>query len=145
MKGRKPTPTALRIARGNPRQHALPKKEPKITARLPDPPTWLTKAAGLHYRQLGAVCTWLTAADADTFAAYCQTLDRLAKLERRAAREKPKAYTDRKLLVSIKETQLALSKFGSDLGIPAAHRTKVQAPERAAGDELDDYAASKGA
>ncbi len=41
MKGRKPKPTALKIAQGNPGGKPLPKNEPKPTPGMPDPPAML--------------------------------------------------------------------------------------------------------
>ena len=45
MTGRKPTPTALRILRGNPGRRPLNKQEPVFADALPEPPAWLPAGA----------------------------------------------------------------------------------------------------
>jgi hypothetical protein len=53
--GRKATPTALKILRGNPGLRPLPKDEPKPKAGLPACPSWLTATAKREYRKIGAI------------------------------------------------------------------------------------------
>lgn len=53
--GRKPTPTQLRLVRGNPGKRALPKDEPKPPApKRITPPSHLSPAAKKEYRRIGA-------------------------------------------------------------------------------------------
>lgn len=74
MRGRKPTPTALKIIRGNPGKRALPKDEPKpeLGAEAPD---WLSPVAAEHWpliaKQLEAAQV-LTVMDAPALALYCE-------------------------------------------------------------------------
>jgi P27 family predicted phage terminase small subunit len=74
MRGRKPTPTALKIVRGNPGKRALPENEPepKGEAVAPD---WLSPAAAQHWstvaRQLEDAGL-LTSMDAAALALYCE-------------------------------------------------------------------------
>jgi P27 family predicted phage terminase small subunit len=76
MRGPKPTPTHLRLLRGNPSKRPIrPEPEPEIPHDMPEPPPflgaygldeWWTTGPELH--RLGL----LTALDLQPFAAYCQ-------------------------------------------------------------------------
>ena len=77
MKGRKPTPTALRLLRGNPRKRPVNLREP-APARLAEdfaPPEWLDEAAKGEWRRLAPMLARLgvlTETDGDALAAYCE-------------------------------------------------------------------------
>ena len=92
MKGRKPIPTALKIARGNPGQRRLPTDEPQPSTvfdlTVPeilagDPAAraeWETTAPRLHRVGL------LTEVDLDALTLYCATFARWKKAERHLRR-----------------------------------------------------------
>lgn len=76
MKGRKPTPTALRLLRGNPRKRPVnahePKPAPMIGRRAP---AWLDDEAKKEWRRVAPMLGRLgvlTETDADALAAYCE-------------------------------------------------------------------------
>lgn len=76
MRGRKPTPTALRLLRGNPRKRPVNLAEP-APAPLADqaPPDWLDASAQAEWRRLAPMLGRLgvlTETDADALAAYCE-------------------------------------------------------------------------
>ena len=74
MRGRKPTPTALHVLRGNPgRRHRH--AEPTPPPAAPTPPDWLSPPAALEWQRLAPVLARvgvLTATDVDALAAYCE-------------------------------------------------------------------------
>ena len=76
MRGRKPTPTALRVLRGNPRKRPVNAREPKPAPLAAiDPPTWLDGDAQAEWRRLAPLLSRLgvlTETDADALAAYCE-------------------------------------------------------------------------
>jgi P27 family predicted phage terminase small subunit len=76
MRGRKPTPTALRLLRGNPRKRPVNKREPKPAwAANLDPPAWLDVAAQDEWRRVAPMLGRLgvfTETDSDALAAYCE-------------------------------------------------------------------------
>ena len=78
MRGRKPTPTALKIVRGNPGKRALPKDEPTPQAGA-DAPDWLSPLAAEHWpliaKQLDDAQV-LTVMDAPALALYCEAFAR---------------------------------------------------------------------
>jgi phage terminase small subunit len=55
MPGPKPTPTALKIVRGNPGKRALPKNEPKLATVAPPRPAELNRAEVRAWDELTAV------------------------------------------------------------------------------------------
>ena len=76
MRGRKPTPTALHLLRGNPSKRPRPAREPRppVVDDLA-PPEWLNAEAQVEWRRLAPVLAGLgvlTATDADALAAYCE-------------------------------------------------------------------------
>ena len=84
MRGPKPTPTSLRILRGNPGRRPLNTSEPKPPAADLDPPTWLDGAAVEEWRRLAPMLNklgLLTEVDSQAFAAYCQTWARWREAE----------------------------------------------------------------
>src|SRR5262245_26115287 len=76
MRGRKPTPTALRLLRGNPRKHPLNIAEPKPRAlENPDPPAGLDRAAKREWRRVAPMLGRLgvlTESDQAALAVYCE-------------------------------------------------------------------------
>jgi P27 family predicted phage terminase small subunit len=76
MRGRKPTPTALKLLRGNPGRRPINPNEPKPPAGRLTPPTWLTGAAATKWRRLAPELLkhgLFSTADRDALAVYCQT------------------------------------------------------------------------
>jgi P27 family predicted phage terminase small subunit len=77
MRGRKPTPTALRLLRGNPRKRPINAAEPKpspLPAGLAAP-TWLDPDAAAEWNRVAPMLGRLgvlTETDADALAAYCE-------------------------------------------------------------------------
>lgn len=79
MRGRKPTPTHLKLIAGNPGKRPLNKREPQFSQEIPECPLhldavaqeeWNRVAPELHRNHL------LTAADRAALAAYCQAWSR---------------------------------------------------------------------
>jgi len=91
LRGRKPTPTHLRILQGNPQHRRLPRNEaqPDISDELPAAPSflhayaveeWDRVASELHHLRV------LTRVDRGIFAAYCQSYARWRLAEEALAR-----------------------------------------------------------
>ena len=79
MKGPKPTPTRLKVLRGNPGQRPLPGREPQVPAVVPDPPTWLEGEALTKWHEVStnmAGLGILTRLDRDVLTVYCETWGR---------------------------------------------------------------------
>jgi P27 family predicted phage terminase small subunit len=89
MRGRKPTPTALRILRGNPGKRRLPEDEPKPPVEIPDPPDHLDEVARKEWIRITGLLSQLrliSQLDMAGIAAYCVAFSRWADAERKVAK-----------------------------------------------------------
>lgn len=81
MPGPRPTPTYLKLLRGNPGRRPINKNEPKpeIPAKQPAPPAWLSAYALEEWKRV-APELWrinlLTKVDVAVFAMYCEAYAR---------------------------------------------------------------------
>src|SRR3972149_8310897 len=82
MGGRKPKSAALRLLGGNPGRRPLRRALPVVGPLTP--PARLSRAARTEWRRVMGVAPpgWLTAADREVLALYCENVARLAELER---------------------------------------------------------------
>ena len=100
--GRKRTPTALKLVKGNPGKRALPKNEPKPDLAQPSPPPFLCDDAKVEWgRVIGTLykAGLMTELDRAALAAYCQAYGRWAQAERALARMAEKDELNRALMV----------------------------------------------
>ena len=100
--GRKPTPTALKLVKGNPGKRAMNKKEAKVELAQPTPPSFLNDDAKVEW---GRVVDTLyktglmTELDRAVLAAYCQAYGQWAQAERALARMADKDEFNKALMV----------------------------------------------
>ena len=83
-RGRKPTPTALKLLEGNPGKRKLNDKEPKPEKKAPSCPKWLEPEAKKEWRRLAKkmeLMGVLTEVDMAAFAGYCQAYARWKEAE----------------------------------------------------------------
>lgn len=85
-RGRKPTPTALRVLRGNPGRRPLPENEPTppTPEKLPAPPSYLQGKARKEYFRLGRTLLkagLLTELDVPMLVLYCEYWQRYREAE----------------------------------------------------------------
>jgi len=84
MRGRKPRPTAIRRASGNPGKRGYNHAEPVPPAELPHCPPHLSEAAQEEWHRLAGTLHdmgVLTTVDRAALAAYCQAYGRWAEAE----------------------------------------------------------------
>jgi P27 family predicted phage terminase small subunit len=85
MRGRKPSPTHLKLVKGNPGKRALNGSEPVPEALLPSPPAELCEDARIEWERVSVELHRigvLTAIDRAALAAYCQAYGRWIVAER---------------------------------------------------------------
>jgi P27 family predicted phage terminase small subunit len=83
-RGRRPTPTKLKLLRGNPGRRPLNEDEPAPAAGEIDAPDWLEGAAAQEWRRMAPVLHrlgLLTEIDGNALAAYCQAWARWREAE----------------------------------------------------------------
>lgn len=88
-RGRKPKPTAIKRLEGNPGKRPLNDLEPMPKVKMLRCPNWLEPEARKEWRRLAPILIdagILTAADAVTFAGYCQSYARWREAEENITR-----------------------------------------------------------
>jgi phage terminase small subunit len=86
MRGRKPIPTAVKIAMGNPGKRPLNKREPKPVIAIPTCPAHLMPAAKNEWKRLAHYLHDLgviSELDRAALAAYCQAYGRWVEAEKK--------------------------------------------------------------
>ena len=133
MKGRKRTPSKLKLVRGNPGKRKLPKDEPKIDAAIPPCPKHLNKEEHKLWAEIGKELYdlgVLTGVDAGVFEVYVTALARLRRV---------KVETEKALIFKgpnggpLHNPYLAIEnkakeqvmKAGAELGLSPASRSRV--------------------
>ena len=145
MPGPKPKPTALRLVEGNAGKRRLPQREPKPRPIRPDCPAFLNEAArdiwaGLadELEDMGV----LTIVDECVLAGYCTAYEEAQRLGRFIDAEgltidTPSGYLQQRPEVSIRNKAWdRVAKFGAELGIGAASRSRIEV--RKHDDEAED-------
>ena len=92
MRGRRPTPTALKLIQGNPGKRALNPNEPKPVTAVPTYPAHLSPTAKAEWKRLAQQLEKLgmiSQLDRTAFAAYCQAYGRWVEAERSSLRRPP--------------------------------------------------------
>jgi P27 family predicted phage terminase small subunit len=100
MAGRKPLPTAVKIALGNPGKRALNKQEPTAPASKLSPPPHVKadKVAAKEYKRLGKLLLAagvLTVLDENALAIYALEFSRWVRAEAQLAKDGDTLETDR--------------------------------------------------
>ena len=139
MPGPKPKPTALKLLEGNPGHQKLPKNEPKPRPLLPDAPDFLNKEARSVWDSLLPELDYmgtLTAVDASAFAGYCSAYEEAQRLTRYLDENglvfhAPSGYEQQRPEVAIRNKAWdRVAKFGAELGIGAASRSRIEVRKR---------------
>ena len=134
MRGRKPKPTALKIAEGNPGKRRINHAEPKPPRSLPDCPAHLSAEAKAEWRRLAKslnVIGLLTQVDRTTMAGYCQCYGRWVEAELKLAEtpailRMPSGYIQQSPWLTIAHKQLELmAKYMVELGLTPASRSRL--------------------
>lgn len=89
MRGRKPTPTHLKLVTGNPGKRKLNAREPMPARSMPEPPPHLAEEAKAEWARISEELYrlgLLTKADRAALAAYCQSYARWVKAESAVAK-----------------------------------------------------------
>lgn len=156
--GRKPTPTHLKIVRGNPGRRPLPENEPQIAPpeKPPEAPAHLGKAAREEWdRQVQTLhaCGVITTADVSALAAYCQLYGRWVEAEKLLAKHRdfaayngdpnegflvstPNGASMQHPLVGVANTAARdMMRYAAELGMTPSARSRVQKAPKAKGKE----------
>lgn len=138
-KGRKPTPTAIKVLEGNPGKRQLNMNEPKPKAKAPRCPSWLEEEAKKEWKRLAKQMEQLgilTEVDMAAFAGYCQAYARWKEAEEFITKhgtivKTPSGYWQQVPQVSIAQTYLKImNKFCEQFGLTPSSRSRIAANDR---------------
>jgi P27 family predicted phage terminase small subunit len=135
--GRRPTPTGLKILRGNPGKRSLNRREPTppTDEKLPEAPAHLTEAARAEWERVVpdlAGCGLLTRIDHVALVGYCATWGRVLELEKDLTTEKvvlktKKGYPVLNPTFTALQSELKqLRSFLTEFGMTPASRSRIQ-------------------
>jgi len=136
IRGRKPTPTAIKMLEGNPGKRPMNGSEPKPLKKAPSCPKWLELEAKREWRRLAKQMESigiLTDVDMAAFAGYCQAYARWKEAEEFITQHgtivrTPSGYWQQVPQVSIAQTYLkVMSKFAEQFGLTPAARSRIVA------------------
>ena len=148
-RGRKPTPTALKVLEGNPGRRKLNDREPMPEKKAPSCPKWLEPEAKKEWRRLAKkmeLMGFLTEVDMAAFEGYCQTYARCKEAEEFITQhgtivKTPSGYWQQVPQVSIAQTYLkVMNRFAEQFGLTPASRSRIIADStgKSAADEMDE-------
>jgi P27 family predicted phage terminase small subunit len=135
MRGRKPTPTGIRRANGNPGKRAWNHAEPVAPEGLPDCPPHLSPVARAEWDRIAQALYdmgVLTLVDRAALAAYCQAYARWVEAEEKLKEtpvmlRTPSGYVQQSPWLSVANRQLELmGRYMAELGITPAARSRLK-------------------
>jgi P27 family predicted phage terminase small subunit len=145
--GTKPTPTALRVVRGNPGKRPMP-ADPQVAAKLPSAPRHLTKEARAEWRRAGRALEsagLIATIDRALFEAYCTAYGRMVEAEKKIAEFGLTDTTPNGMIVKSAWLQIAdraiaqLAKLAPEFGMSPSARTRVApAQSEASADDFEE-------
>lgn len=127
-------PTKLRALEGNREHRPMPKDEPLPDPTLPNPPDWLDPVGLARWNELAPELNEigiLTRIDGDVLAVYCASYAEMVKYTAYIKKHGSTFTTDSGYVQQVPQVGMLnkarenLRKFGSELAIGAASRTKV--------------------
>ncbi|MEL6599949.1 MAG: phage terminase small subunit P27 family [Pseudomonadota bacterium] len=134
MRGRKPTPTALKLVQGNPGKRALNADEPKPAEGLPTCPAHLSPTAKTEWKRVARMLNYmglLSEIDRAALAGYCQAYGRWVEAERELAKtptllRTPSGYVQPSpwLAIANKANEQML-KWMAEIGLTPSSRSRV--------------------
>ena len=138
IRGRKPTPTAIKVLEGNPGKRPINDREPQPPKKAPSCPKWLEPDAKREWRRLSHKLEQLgilTEADMSVFASYCQAYARWKAAEEFITSHgyvsmTPAGYVQQLPHVSISQTyQKIMNRCAEQLGLTPSSRSRLIAGE----------------
>ncbi|OLR55055.1 terminase [Hornefia porci] len=145
-RGRKPTPTAIKMLEGNPGKRSLNTNEPKPKKNAPRCPAWLEDEAKKEWKRMSKVLEQmglLTDMDMAAFAGYCQAYARWKEAEEFLTQHgsivrTPNGYLQQVPQVTIAQTNRRdMLRFCEQFGLTPSARSRIVG-DGAATDTEDD-------
>jgi P27 family predicted phage terminase small subunit len=137
MRGRRPTPTRLKLLTGNPGKRPMNENEPRPEAKIPEAPAELSPAARAEWdrlaNELGAL-GMLTSLDRAALAAYCgayalwaESTENIQKYG--AMIKSPQGFPIQSPYLAIANRQAEIMmRIASEFGFTPASRSRITTP-----------------
>ena len=144
----KPTPTALKLLKGNPGKRPLNKLEPRPRLRVPRVPSHLDDAAKVEWYRVVKelkVLGLVSGMDRAALAAYCQSYSRWSEAEEGVARvglvvETTHGNIIQNPLVGIANRSMELMhRFLGEFGMTPSSRSRISVPEARTTDGAEEF------
>lgn len=150
MRGRKPTPTAIKQLEGNPGKRPLNENEPIPDSKMPRCPQWLEEEAKKEWHRLAKQMNdmgVLTDVDRDAFASYCQSYARWKEAEEFLTQhgtivKTQSGYWQTVPQVAIAQTYMKImNKVAEQFGLTPAARSRIiagNAQKKKSNDDMEN-------
>ena len=160
MAGRRPTPTSLKLVKGNPGRRKLNEKEPQPAKNIPSPPAHMSDEAKVAWGRLTVLLDRMgVLTEADTYAlerlaeCYSEILDCQAIIREHGRTYETESYgggtgddavhntmhRPRPEVGMLADADRRFKSYLVEFGLTPAARTKVQASGEEKGDALESY------
>lgn len=133
--GRPPTPTLLKLLRGNPGHRTINKQEPEIAVQVPQCPSELSPRAKKEWRRISKILIQakiLTPADRAALSSYCQYwaiwIEAVAKVNTQGAVVTKPGSVDpivNPFLVVARTAHDQMKAMMGELGLSASSRSRI--------------------
>ncbi len=150
IRGRRPTPTSLKVLNGNPGKRPLNGREPRPKSKIPPCPSYLGDVAKAEWRRLVRELDGtglLSGLDRDVLAAYCQAyslwVEAVEAIQRYGTMVKsPNGFPMQSPYLAVLNKQAEIMhRLGSELGLSPSARTRLHVPEADVGELLEAFQA----
>lgn len=152
-RGRKPTPTALKVISGNPGKRPLNENEPQPEVKIPECPADLGREARQEWDRIAPKLEKLgilTEIDATALACYCQAFERWVKAEAVLKKsgellksEKTGGLYQNPYLAVANRAMEQMRQFLTEFGMTPSSRSRVQVKEPQEKSSLKAFVAQK--
>lgn len=140
-RGPSPTPTRLKILRGETRPSRINRDEPEPADNAPEQPADMDPAAAVVWgrvmREFGHAAV-IKASDSDVLRIYCEAVARYEEASRLLTRSGPLVkglrgeFVKNPLHQVVRDNAVLVRSLAGDLGLTPSARTGLRAPDRAA-------------
>lgn len=149
MRGRKPTPTHLKLLAGNPGKRPLNGREPVPPVVIPECPEWLDAVAKEEWNRMSVILAemgLLTAADRSALAAYCVAYARWVQAEQLVQKFGPivkspeKGFPMKSPYLTVADQALeSMRKLMVEFGLTPSSRSRIKVPDGLGQSEFDQF------
>jgi len=130
--GRKKKPTMLKLVTGNPGRRPININEPEPLTAEVVAPDWLDQEAKNKWAEILKLCRWITAADSDVLALYCDSYAHYVKAQKISIKTPVVKTPEGKMIKNPAWTARGeafnqMRSAGSELGLSPSSRAGISA------------------